>query len=76
LSNAVRSAGALRAGAAMADITPAMGIQLAGYVPTRRAFAGGGYETRTAGWSRLAPEALEIIERETVGLLRELFETS
>ena len=47
-----------------------------GYVPTKRAFAGGGYETRTANWSRLVPDALEIIESEAIDLLRELFATS
>jgi neutral ceramidase len=44
-----------------------------GYIPTRRAFDGGGYETRTCGWSFLAPEALELIEHKTVALLKDLF---
>ena len=45
----------------------------AGYVPTREALARGGYETRTANWSRLAPAALERIVDAADGLLRELF---
>ena len=44
-----------------------------GYVPTRRALERGGYETRTANWSKFAPEALERIEDTALGLLRELF---
>jgi len=43
----------------------AMVVELAngalGYVPTRRAFAGGGYETRVAHSSQLAPEAGEML---------------
>ncbi len=46
----------------------------AGYVPTRRAFAGGGYETRTGAGSKLPPEALERITSVATGLLRELHE--
>jgi len=45
----------------------------AGYVPTKRAFAAGGYETHTAAWSRLAPDALETIETESIALLKKLF---
>ena len=45
----------------------------AGYVPTPRAFAHGGYETRTANWSKLAPEALDAITEESATLLRSLF---
>jgi len=44
-----------------------------GYIPTPRAFEGGGYETRTANWSKLAPEALDLIADRTVELLHELF---
>lgn len=44
-----------------------------GYIPTRHALQGGGYETRTANWSSLAPEALDIITDETVQLLQDLF---
>ena len=43
-----------------------------GYVPTERAFASGGYETRTGRGSRLVPEALGMIEAEALGVLREL----
>lgn len=41
----------------------------AGYQPTREAFERGGYETRTANWSKLAPEALEMVQEHTVDLL-------
>jgi len=43
-----------------------------GYVPTRRAFAGGGYETRIGRVSRLEPRALEMVEAAALDLLREL----
>ena len=42
------------------------------YIPTRAALAGGGYETTTSYGSRLAPEALEIIEQAAVNLLKKL----
>jgi len=45
----------------------------AGYIPTREVLARGGYETRTANWSKLAPDALDQIARQAVELLRELF---
>ncbi|MBU4200750.1 MAG: hypothetical protein KKE37_07750, partial [Verrucomicrobia bacterium] len=44
-----------------------------GYVPTRLAFRHGGFETRTANWSKLQPGALEAIEKKSVTLLRKLF---
>jgi len=50
-----------------------MSSDCAGYLPTREAFAHGGYETRTANWSKLAPEALETVTKESVTLLRSLF---
>jgi hypothetical protein len=43
-----------------------------GYVPTKRAFAGGGYETRTGRGSRLTPDALEMVEHEAIGVLKNL----
>jgi hypothetical protein len=42
-----------------------------GYVPPASAFADGGYETRLAPWSRLAPEAEAGILDTVIGLLRE-----
>jgi len=43
----------------------------AGYVPTRRAFAGGGYETRTGAGSKLPVEALERIVETASSLLNQ-----
>ena len=43
-----------------------------GYVPTKRAFAGGGYETRTGRGSRLVPEALEMVEAAAISHLGKL----
>ncbi len=43
-----------------------------GYVPPSHAFAEGGYETRLARWSRLAPEAEQIVLEAAVGLLWDL----
>ena len=45
-----------------------------GYVPTEDAFAGGGYEVRTARSSYLAPDAGDRIGDAAVGLLGELWE--
>ncbi len=44
----------------------------AGYVPTAEAFERGGYETRTAKWSQLAPDALDTIVDESLRLLKSL----
>jgi hypothetical protein len=44
-----------------------------GYIPTREALSRGGYETRAAYWSKLAPDALDMITSETIGLLTEVF---
>ena len=43
-----------------------------GYIPTRRAFAGGGYESSAPG-QKLIEEALSTIADQTVGLLDEVF---
>ena len=44
-----------------------------GYIPTKHALDRGGYETRTANWSKLIPEALDAIVDEAVDLVREIF---
>jgi len=41
----------------------------AGYVPTAAALEHGGYETRTGQWSRLAPEALDMIGDTALAML-------
>jgi hypothetical protein len=43
-----------------------------GYIPTKRAFAGGGYETLVGWGARLVPDAAELIERASVDLLKSL----
>lgn len=45
----------------------------AGYIPTKEAFAHGGYETRTSNWSKFTPEALDQIVEASVRLLKDLF---
>ena len=45
---------------------------MVGYVPTRRAFRGGGYETRLARSSKLTAEAGEILVEAAVGLLKQV----
>ncbi len=45
----------------------------AGYVPTLRAFAGGGYETRTGVGSKLPPDALDRVTAAASIELEELF---
>lgn len=45
----------------------------AGYIPTRKAFEGGGYETRTGIGSSHCEEALDIIVAAAQEMLRELF---
>ena len=45
----------------------------AGYQPTREAFKRGGYETRTANWSKLDESALDRVVAETKALLRDIF---
>jgi neutral ceramidase len=46
-----------------------------GYIPTRRAFLGGGYETRLARSSKLTPEAGERLTAVALELLHELRES-
>ena len=47
-----------------------------GYVPTRRAFEGGGYETDLGNWSKLVPEALEMMSDAAIAMLKEMKEGS
>ncbi|HEV8633954.1 MAG TPA: hypothetical protein VG370_06910 [Chloroflexota bacterium] len=47
-----------------------------GYIPTRRAFQGGGYETRLARSSKLVPEAGEQLADAAVGLLEQVSSAS
>lgn len=44
-----------------------------GYIPTKQALERKGYEARMGNWSKLAPEALDIIVAEAGKLLREVF---
>ncbi len=44
-----------------------------GYIPTAEALSRGGYETRTAHWSKLSAEALDTITYTATELLEELF---
>lgn len=44
----------------------------AGYIPTREALEHGGFETRFANWSKLVPEAMDMIVKETIALLNKL----
>jgi hypothetical protein len=46
---------------------------LTGYIPTRRAFEGGGYESTSFCSARLAPDALDQIAHGAGHLLKELF---
>jgi len=45
-----------------------------GYLPVKEAFERGGHECSTGNWSRLVPEALDIVVDAAVELLRELFQ--
>lgn len=47
--------------------------QYVGYLPTREAFAHGGHEVETRYWSKLVPEALDMVVDAAVTLLQELF---
>jgi len=44
-----------------------------GYLPTKEALARGGYETKTAHWSKLCPDALETVVDATVEMLAAAF---
>jgi hypothetical protein len=44
-----------------------------GYIPTSEAIERGGYETDTSHWSKLAPQALDMIVEESVAVLDELY---
>jgi len=46
---------------------------IVGYVPTKRAFAGGGYEQRTATSSKLDPVAGEMMVAVSRALLESMF---
>ncbi len=46
-----------------------------GYLPTSQAFLRGGHETVTGNWSRLVPEALDLVVESATELLREMFPT-
>jgi len=43
---------------------------MVGYVPTRQAFSRGGYETTFAPWSRLGPEAGDMLADAAISLIR------
>jgi hypothetical protein len=43
-----------------------------GYIPTRKAFSAGGYETKVGNWSKLAPEALDTLTGAAIDSLRQL----
>lgn len=52
----------IKAGSPGAYTWPAhMANGYVGYLPTREAFKGGGYETKTAIWSRFDPAALDLV---------------
>jgi len=44
-----------------------------GYVPTAEAFARGGHEVNFSYWAKLAPEALDVIVKNSTDMLGELF---
>lgn len=45
----------------------------AGYLPTLKAFEGGGYETRTGAGSKHCKEALDMISAAAISMLKEIF---
>ncbi|HVF10841.1 MAG TPA: hypothetical protein VNA16_08565 [Abditibacteriaceae bacterium] len=48
--------------------------QYVGYIPTREAMPAGGHEANFSHWSKLAPEALDLVVEGALELLRESFE--
>jgi len=48
----------------------------AGYLPTKRAFDGGGYETHVGGGSYHCENALEMVTQTTIAMLYELFQNN
>jgi hypothetical protein len=47
--------------------------QYVGYVPIREAFERGGHEVNTSYWSKLEPQALDVIVDNAIAVLNELF---
>ena len=47
--------------------------QYVGYIPIKQAFSRGGHEATLCYWSKLIPEALEIIVKNSLDMLKELF---
>jgi neutral ceramidase len=47
--------------------------QYVGYIPTREAISRGGHEGTLSYWSKLAPEALDMIVERSTELLKEMF---
>jgi len=47
--------------------------QYVGYLPTKRAFAHGGHEVNISSWSKLVPDALDIVVNGAVELLGQVF---
>ena len=47
--------------------------EYAGYLPIKEAIKRGGHEGKTSYWSKLAPEALDLVVGEAVKMLKELF---
>jgi hypothetical protein len=47
--------------------------QYVGYLPIKEAFARGGHEVDTSYWSKLTPDALDMVVESAVSLLKEVF---
>jgi len=47
--------------------------QYVGYLPIKEAFARGGHEVATSYWSKLRPDALDLVVENAVSLLKEVF---